>query len=41
MDIFEIENLLEEVEMLAWGMKKIAKPLKGNIVEVGMDATCK
>jgi hypothetical protein len=40
-DIFEIENLPEGVEMLAWGMKKIAERLKGKIVEVAMDATCK
>ena len=40
-DIFKIENLPEGVEMLAWGMKKIVELLKGKIVEVRMDATCK
>lgn len=39
-DIFEPVNILEGVEMLAWGMKQIAKPLKGKVVEIGMDATC-
>jgi hypothetical protein len=29
------------VEQLCWGMKKIASRLKGSIVEVGIDATCK
>ena len=43
MDIFEIENLqyLKAVEMLAWRMKEIAELLKGKIVEIGTDATCK
>lgn len=39
-DIFEPENIPEGVEMLCWGMKKIAGPLKGKIVEIGVDATC-
>ena len=39
-DIFEPHHIPEGVEILAWGMKKIAKPLTGKIVEVGMDATC-
>jgi hypothetical protein len=39
-DIFEPKNILEGVEMLAWGMKKIAERLKGKVVEIGMDATC-
>ncbi|KAJ7909714.1 hypothetical protein B0H13DRAFT_2330063 [Mycena leptocephala] len=38
-DIFEPEDVPEGVEMLCWGMKKIATPLKGKIVEVGVDAT--
>lgn len=40
-DIFEPEDVPEGVEMLCWGMKNIAEPLKGKIVEVGVDATCK
>jgi hypothetical protein len=39
-DIFEPTCIPEGVEILAWGMKKIAKPLTGKIVEIGMDATC-
>ncbi|KAF7354458.1 SWIM-type domain-containing protein [Mycena venus] len=38
-DIFKPENVPEGVEMLCWGMKKIAGPLKGKIVEIGVDAT--
>ncbi|KAJ6552665.1 hypothetical protein DFH09DRAFT_925044 [Mycena vulgaris] len=38
-DIFTPEEVPEEVEMLCWGMKKIAGPLKGKIVEIGVDAT--
>jgi hypothetical protein len=40
-DIFTPEAVPEGVEMLCWGMKKIATPLKGKIVEIGVDATCK
>lgn len=40
-DIFELKNLPENVEAVAWGMKKIAGLLKDKIVEIGMDATCK
>ena len=40
-DVFEPVGVPEGVEILAWGMKKIAEPLKGRIVEIGMDATCK
>ena len=39
-DIFEPIGMPEWVEMLAWGMKKIAGPLRGKIAEIGMDATC-
>lgn len=39
-DIFEPEGVPDGVEMLCWGMKKIAGPLKGKIVEIGVDATC-
>ena len=41
MNVFEPVNIPEGVEVLCWGMKKIAGPLKGKIVEVGLDATCK
>jgi hypothetical protein len=39
-DIFEPVGVPEGVEMLAWGMKRIAEPLQGKVVEIGMDATC-
>jgi hypothetical protein len=39
-DIFEPADLPEGVEMLAWGMKQIAGPLRGKVAEIGMDATC-
>ncbi|KAJ6599395.1 hypothetical protein B0H10DRAFT_2323117 [Mycena sp. CBHHK59/15] len=39
-DIFKPLDVPEGVEMLCWGMKKIAMPLKGQIFEVGVDATC-
>jgi hypothetical protein len=39
-DIFEPVGLPEGVEMLAWGMKCIADPLRGKVAEIGMDATC-
>ncbi len=32
---------MEGVEQVAWVMKKIALPLHGKIVEIGIDATCK
>ncbi|KAF5324215.1 hypothetical protein D9619_011369 [Psilocybe cf. subviscida] len=38
-DIFELKNLPEKVEAVAWGMKKIAGPLGDGIMEIGMDAT--
>ena len=31
---------VDGVEHVAWVMKKIALPLRGQIVEIGMDATC-
>jgi hypothetical protein len=40
-DIFEPDDVPEGVEMVCWGMKKIATPLKGKVVEIGVDATCK
>jgi len=39
-DIFEPVGLPEGIEMLAWGMKQIAEPLKGKVAEIGIDATC-
>ena len=32
---------IEGVEQIAWVMKKIALPLQGKLVEIGIDATCK
>lgn len=39
-DVFEIE-VAEGVQQLCWGMKRILAKLKGEIVEIGIDATCK
>jgi hypothetical protein len=38
-EIFDIE-VVEGVEQLAWGMKKILESLKGKVVEIGIDAMC-
>ncbi|KAJ7101717.1 hypothetical protein C8R44DRAFT_887916 [Mycena epipterygia] len=38
-NIFEPQDIPEGVEMICWGMKKIAEPLKGKVVEIGVDAT--
>ncbi|KAF7350610.1 SWIM-type domain-containing protein [Mycena sanguinolenta] len=38
-DIFVLRDIPGGVDALCWGMKKIATPLKGQIVEVGVDAT--
>ncbi|KAJ7916046.1 hypothetical protein B0H13DRAFT_2451203 [Mycena leptocephala] len=38
-DIFEPDDVPEGVEMVCWGMKKIATPLKGKVVKIGVDAT--
>ena len=38
-DVFEIKAV-EGVEQICWGMKKIARRLKGKIVEIAIDATC-
>jgi hypothetical protein len=40
-DIFEPVGVPDGVEILAWGMKRIAEPLRGKVVEIGIDATCK
>ena len=39
-DIFKPIGVPEGVEILAWGMKRIAEPLRGKVVEIGIDATC-
>lgn len=39
-DVFEPVGVPEGVEILAWGMKQIAEPLRGKVVEIGIDATC-
>jgi hypothetical protein len=39
-DILDI-CVADGVEQIAWVMKKIAGPLKGKIIEIGIDATCK
>ncbi|KAJ7789309.1 hypothetical protein B0H14DRAFT_2944863 [Mycena olivaceomarginata] len=38
--LFHPEDVPDGIEMLCWGMKKIAEPLRGNVVEIGVDATC-
>ena len=39
-DVFEV-NVAEGVEILCWGMKKTLARLKGKVVKIGIDATCK
>ena len=39
-DVLDVP-VVNEVEQIAWAMKKIVGPLKGKIVEIGIDATCK
>jgi len=38
-DIFDTE-VDEGVQQVCWGMKRIAAPLKGKVVEIAIDATC-
>lgn len=38
-DIFNIEEV-DGVEQVCWGIKRIAKSLCGNVVEIALDATC-
>jgi hypothetical protein len=38
-DIFDIEEV-DGVEQVCWGMKRIAKSLHKNIIEIALDATC-
>lgn len=40
-DRFNPTNVPEGVEILCWGMKKIARPLINKVAEIGLDATCK
>ena len=40
-DLFDVSGIPEDVEIVAWGMKKIVTSLKDHIVEIRMDATCK
>jgi hypothetical protein len=39
-DVFDFP-VAEGVEQLAWGMKRISERLRGKVVEIGIDATCK
>jgi hypothetical protein len=38
-DLFDVPTV-NGVEQLCWGMKKIMGPLRGKVVEIGIDATC-
>ncbi|EAU90664.2 hypothetical protein CC1G_03933 [Coprinopsis cinerea okayama7 len=38
-DVFQLSDVPDGVDIVAWGMKKIAGSLEGSIVEIGMDAT--
>ncbi|KAG6855534.1 hypothetical protein H0H87_001438 [Tephrocybe sp. NHM501043] len=38
-DVFKPVDIPEGMEILCWGMKKIAGPLDGKIFKVGVDAT--
>ena len=40
-DIFQPVGIPAGVELLAWGMKRIAEPLRGKVAEIRIDATCK
>ena len=40
-NLFDPKNVPEGVEILCWGMKKIAMPLKNKVAKIGLDATCK
>lgn len=39
-DVFEID-VQDGVQQLCWGMKKILAELKGKVIEIAVDATCK
>jgi len=39
-DVFDIE-VEEGVQQLCLGMKKIRERLRGKVIEIGIDATCK
>ncbi|KAF7367605.1 SWIM-type domain-containing protein [Mycena sanguinolenta] len=38
-DIFELQGIPEGVDIICFGLKRIAMPLKGKIVEIGVEAT--
>src|ERR1700761_350358 len=38
-DIFEPQNVADGVQIMCWGLKKIARPQAGKIVEIATDAT--
>lgn len=40
-DLFTLTGLPDGVEALAWGMKKVIDRLRGKVVEIAIDATCK
>ena len=40
-NLFDPKNVPEGVEILCWGMKKIATLLKNKMAKIGLDATCK
>jgi hypothetical protein len=39
-DVFDVK-VEDGVQQLCWGMKIIGERLKGKVVEIGIDATCK
>ena len=39
-DVFEVD-VQDGVQQLCWGMKKILAELKGKVIEIAVDATCK
>ncbi len=39
-DVFDVKPP-DGVEQLCWGMKRIGAELRGQIVEIALDATCK
>jgi hypothetical protein len=38
-DLFDVKPT-EGVQQVCWGLKRIARQLRGKIVEIGIDATC-
>lgn len=39
-DVFEVD-VQDGVQQLCWGVKKILAELKGKVIEIAVDATCK